>query len=462
MVDNDKKKNGMMLSNFFGDFLDEKHKKIKISDASGLLEYDKNDIVVLITSLLHLEQIYEQLNSMGIPHIFSLLTMEANRRENKEAVINLKKEEIIEKNISENKVIFYTMGGYSGHGKYIVEKMLKIRRDLDIVWLVDDLSVCVPDGIRLIYSKDRKKCMHEMYTAKIWAFEWLVPLDIKKQDGQIYIQLKHWPSITLKKFGFDVIRRTKSSEYVNLWKYNSKLIDYIMVGSKFDENSCRRGFGFDGKVEYTGSARSDVLFDSLKVKKMVYQKYDISVSCKTVLYAPTYRSVGKNYSVPSSNNIDLNFEKIKLILEERFGGKWLILLRLHPLVAVDSDNIDKPQYVIDVSDYSDSQELVAAADIMVTDYSSIMFEPSFVKKPVFLYAQDKKTYIDAEAELLIKYDTLPFPIAETNEELVKNIENFDQQIYEENVTEFLEEYGVHEDGHASKRAAEFIVNLLKE
>jgi CDP-glycerol glycerophosphotransferase (TagB/SpsB family) len=89
-----------------------------------------------------------------------------------------------------------------------------------------------------------------------------------------------------------------------------------------------------------------------------------------------------------------------------------------------------------------------------------MFEPAFVKKPVFLFATDRKEYIDKEYDLLIDYDTLPFPIAESNEELARNIENFNQAEYEKKLDAFMEKYGVHEDGHASERAAEFISGLI--
>ena len=100
--------------------------------------------------------------------------------------------------------------------------------------------------------------------------------------------------------------------------------------------------------------------------------------------------------------------------------------------------------------------------MMITDYSSIMFEPAFVKKPVFLFAVDKNEYIDQERTLLIEYETLPFSIAETNEELAENIRKFEPAEYEKRLKDFLDKYGVHEDGHAGERAAGFISSLIAE
>ena len=106
--------------------------------------------------------------------------------------------------------------------------------------------------------------------------------------------------------------------------------------------------------------------------------------------------------------------------------------------------------------------MVAAAVIIITDYSSIMFEEAFIKRPVFLYAPDYEEYITEERGLWLDYNTLPFPRAESNEELFQCIADFDWKKYEEEVTNFLDQYGVHEDGHASERAAEFINKLLED
>ena len=248
-----------------------------------------------------------------------------------------------------------------------------------------------------------------------------------------------------------------------LWKREQRMIDYILVGSEFDKESCRRGFGKnDGFVE-VGSPRSDAMFQLEACRSKVCEQFKLASTCKILLYAPTYCfDAEKENSVHQSKNIEMDFERVRMALQHRFGGDWNILLRLHPSVRKEIRNMKLPDFIIDASEYVDSQELVAAADITVSDYSSIMFEPAFALKPVCLFATDMKEYIANEFELLIDYDTLPFPIAETNDELVRNIENFDKEVYEQNVTLFLDKYGVHEDGHASERAAQFISSLIGE
>ena len=158
--------------------------------------------------------------------------------------------------------------------------------------------------------------------------------------------------------------------------------------------------------------------------------------------------------------IDLDFSRLLNALKKKFGGDWQILLRIHPYVAMESGNVHLPDYVKNVSFYPDSQELVAASDIMISDYSSIMFEPAFIKRPVFLYAPDMEDYVNRERELLLDYNSLPFPIAKSNDELERCVLDFDEKVYQRKLNEMLSFYEVNEDGMASRRAAEFILKLL--
>lgn len=464
VIDNDIKLQGIKLSRILPRELMNIYGHLCVSDISVLNEYDPDEIVVLVTSLRYYEQIFEQLDSYGIKWKFSLMCMEVNRRNNSvtkaKEKIEPQKQEEYDYDINNKKIVFYNQGSYGGHGKYITEQLLKRREDLDIVWVVHDLKEEVPDGIRLISYSNRRAYYYEMETARIWVSDYTLPDFLTKRKGQIFVMVKHWSSVTLKSFALDIIRFKNITSPELVRRQMGEDMDYIIVGSEFDEESCRRGFGFNGEVYYAGSPRSDILFHPQGTRERICEQYHIDKGCQILMYAPTFRYGSEFTSKWEVRSIGLDYEQVNQTLEKHYGGKWCILLRLHPMVKEESYGIKKPEYVINVSEHPDSQELVAASDILITDYSSIMFEPAFVKKPVFLFATDKKEYINGERELLIDYDTLPFPIAESNEELMQNIQKFNRQEYEENVTKFLDKYGVHEDGHASERAAEFILGLI--
>lgn len=460
ILDNDKIKQGILCSAFFE--VPQSHDLI-VTGIEEIKNYHLDDVVILITNLVHYEEIYNQVNAFGIKHIFSLLMMEVNRRKSKDEYITVK--ELQEKDdvaINQKKIVFFTMGGYSGHGKYIAEKMLEKRKDLAIVWLVDDVSIKVPQGIRLVYAKNRCARDYEMKSAKVWIFDSALPLEIDKKEEQIYIQTKHWSSITLKAFGLSLSKFRQNDVQTELYLHDSSLMDYAIVGSKFDEETFRKGFDYNGEVVYAGSPRTDVLFRQEEFKKKIQSKYGIDSRCNIALYAPTFRIKKGEMHTLSAGDLQLDFRYLQKTLEKKFGGLWKVLLRLHPNVAMEAEKIQDKECAIDASSYSDSQELVAAADVVITDYSSIMFEPAFIKKPVFLFAPDKEEYINGERELLIPYDTLPFPIATTNKQLVDNIFDYDKKEYELKVDTFLKRYNVCEDGHASERAADFVLNLLKK
>lgn len=472
IVDNDSCKQGFRADDFLGAARGTGYGNLIISSIDLLKQYDSDKIAVLIASTNYYEQIIYGLEKIGVKNHFVLLIMEANRRRKgycaaiDEAALELEDyaSSCCREKIETSKIIFYSFGTYSDHGKYITEALLKVRKDLDLVWIVKKMTAEVPDGVRKVYLGNRKRYIYEMETAQIWIFNMPVPYYIIKRPEQIYIQTKHWASITLKKFYLDIKTMAGTLDNIAYWKQDSRKMDYIITGSDFDTESSRRGFDFHKEVIRVGSPRSDAMFQGEEKKKKVYMHYGLNLEDCMLLYAPTYRydknSSAQNDPVREIRGIDLDYEGVKAALERKFGGKWYIALRLHPGHEKEVEKLKLPEYVVNLSGHEDGEETVAACDILVSDYSSIMFEPAFVNKPVFLFATDKRDYIDKEYDLLIDYDSLPFPIAESNENLIKNIQCFKKAEYETKLTDFMNKYGVREDGHASERAAKVISNLI--
>ncbi len=467
LIDNSKKKQNHSLGDYFMIAGQNAEKEILVQGQSVLRDYNPKELVVLIASTNYYVSIARQLREMGIQDCFSILNMEAKARSecsNSDSSTEKKRKFAVEccekEPINKKKILFRSFGSFSDHEKYISLALLNIRQDLEIVWIVNDLSVEMPAGIRKVSFLNWKQYVYEMETAGMWVLDLEVPSYIQKRQGQIYIQTKHWASVTLKKFYLDAITFESVPERIENWKRNGSFIDYIIAGSEFDVDSCKRGFGFDGPFIMVGSPRTDGVFKG-ENKSKVYAHLQIDRSVKTLLYAPTYRfdkELGKNFH--NAIELEIDFARIKKALEKRFGGEWAFVLRLHPSVASAWEQADKPNYVYDASRYEDSQELVAACDITISDFSSIMFEPAFARKKVILFATDLEDYLKNEYELLIDYRSLPFPIAESNDQLEKCILDFDEETYVQNVSCFMESYGVHEDGHASERAAQFISDII--
>jgi len=365
--------------------------------------------------------------------------------------------------IINNKIVFLASGRYNDHEKYICNALMEKEEDLDIVWILDSEKEC-PFNARYINSNDTQKVAYELATAKIWINSNVFPIYVTKRKGQIYIQTKHWSSITLKKFYFDTPVHFKTRPYLkSVWKNDVKMYDYILVGSEFDKKTCKAGFGYKGEFLEVGSPRTDALFYSTIFKKSIIQKYNLEEDVKLLLYAPTFRAKENAREYKSeAYSVVPDFLTLCNVITKKYGGMWKVALRLHPYIDTESVDLCKNENVIDMSQYEDIQELLAVSEVVITDYSSLMFEPAMVGKKVFLFTPDIEEYCAKERDLWFDLKELPFSYARNEQELFDNIMNHEEETYQRNVKAFFDYHGVHEDGHASERAAEFILDLIKE
>ena len=404
-------------------------------------------VIVAVADARRKREIIEQLKGYGISVYVDVLD-----------VMEVRIKEIQTLPIQKNKLVFQ-LYCHKSHDEAITEYLLHAfpAGTFDIVWLYKGFEVKPREGIRLVKADDSPACRQELATAQI-VFQSdgsVTDQFLYKKEGQYYIELKHWASITLKAFYALEKWQPDHESVVAQLKRDAALLDYAFVGSDFDERTYRAGALYDGPCVRVGSPRSDLLF-----RKGIYEdvrtRLDIPQGVKLALYAPTFRWLWDSLAIVRS----LDFAQMRSALAERFGGEWQVLLRLHPILVKRSQELDLPEFVRDVSHYDEGEELVAAADVMVSDYSSIIFESAFLYRPVFLYAPDKERYVQEERGFLLDYDRLPFPTSATNEALCASILHFDEDAYKMTLRAFFDKYGVHEDGQACERAAAFIVKLL--
>ena len=138
------------------------------------------------------------------------------------------------------------------------------------------------------------------------------------------------------------------------------------------------------------------------------------------------------------------------------------MLRLHPqLVAGRQGRADAGRKnAVDVSRVDDMYELLAGCDAFMTDYSSAAFDAAVMKIPVFLYIDDYMEYERERGKLLWNLETLPFLIAGDDKELEKQILQFDEKLYLENLNELFMTAQIKEDGNAAKRVADFVKSYI--
>ena len=361
--------------------------------------------------------------------------------------------------IKQNKIVLEScLGGYNCNPKYIVEEILRRNLPYEIIWAYDDKTSLTrfPKNVKLVKKGSRSYFRH-CATAKIWIsnerIKRLVKRGLYKRAEQVYINTWHG-SIGGKKCTVD--RGILSFDTLELYMIEAKQVNYLISNSSYEDAFLKRMFWDNGEVLRYGHARNDIFFNSdlqTKVKKKILSLYKLPEGNKFALYAPTFRD-DKDISCYT-----LDYKLLKENLAEKFGGEWTILVRLHPQLYKIKDKFICDKCILNVTDYPDMQELLVLTDILVTDYSSCIFDFMLSKKPAFIFATDIDKYNNTRG-LYDKLTETPFPVASDNEDLKNNILDFNNEKYEKEVIEFLKFKGCIDDGQASKRLVDFIENII--
>lgn len=338
--------------------------------------------------------------------------------------------------------------GFGDSAKYIVDVLLKGEKNIEIIWLVKDLQDdSFPNGVKTVKRGSLKE-LYYLSTSRVWLDNARKPLGVKKRRGQFYIQTWH-SSLRLKKIEKDA-EKYLSNYYLKAARHDSEMIDLITSGCRFSTNIYKESFWYNGEVLECGTPRCDVLFDDKKTKKFrekICKQYNMDASKKLVLYAPTFR----NDKVLDNRYLDCN------AFSQALGDSYNMMIRLHPNMS----GVDIKNNLIDVTKYSDMQELICAVDYLITDYSGCCFDMMIAGKPCVLYTPDLKQYLRNERDLYFSFDELPFRKTTNIDELANTIKNFDMKDYLNKVKEFSKKIGLKEKGDASKIIAKIIIDVCK-
>lgn len=352
--------------------------------------------------------------------------------------------------VKRNKIIFMTFNhAYMCNPKYITEELLRQKLPVDIVWVTKPgQPVDCPEGVRqVVYGTF--SYLKEVATAKIWVdnafgFSWN-PIPIKKKN-QFYIQTWHG-SLGLKRIGRENVKNKRWSFAARL---NAKWVNLCVSNSTFETGVFRQTHWPKNKILELGHARNDILFaDNAEVVSRVRQHFGIAADKKIALYAPTFRNDD------AADCYDLDYSRFLNALEEKFGGQWALLNRFHmKTLKAREAQVTDPR-ILSATDYPDIQELMVAADVGLTDYSSWICDFVLTGRPGFIYAPDLNTY-DRERGFYYPLEETPFPIAQSNDTLCENILHFDSDLYAVKKESFLNARGCKENGTAAKQIVEVI------
>lgn len=379
---------------------------------------------------------------------------------------------------------FEGKGGFGCNPKYIVQELHKRNPEYEFVWFVNDMNKEFPEYIKKVPNTLWSRA-YWLSRSKVWIDNYRKPYGTCKRKGQYYLNTNHY-TLGIKSVGLWRGKGFSKMAYL-VSKNDSDMIDSLVIDSKFCEEMCPKGLVYEGEFLKTGAPRCDVLYgDRKKYKDKFREKHGLQKNAKVVMYAPTFREGAKDGRRSVFSEVwTIDFKRLLLNLERRFGGEWYICIRVHPQLAPSFQNYydsELENRILNESQADDMYEILSGMDAYITDYSSACFEAGFAEIPVFLYADDIEEYtqdrgalfwdlnkesldnVGLNKRIFTSIDAeLPFLISTDNDKLEEMVIGFNEKDYHDKLNKFKEDIALQFDGEASKQLSDRIeIELMND
>lgn len=374
--------------------------------------------------------------------------------------------------IKANKIFLINFNSeYQCNPKWICEELLREQVDCDIVWCIRKCTNVVtnrfPSKIRFV-RRDSLEFYEELASSKVIVDNSInvIYVGYRPKKGQYYLGTWHG-AIGIKRFDANSVQNRK-------WKRDAyttaKYFSYLISNSDFETMVYRTSFWKDTPIMAYGHARNDIICEGdtdrvRKIKAMIREQYELPDDVRVCLYAPTFREKPQSILFGGVSNDEtpymIDYERVRRALSTRFGGKWVLFVRLHSRMK-KLFKMHHKNGVIDVSTYPDIQELLTVVDVGITDYSSWICEYLLTHRPGFLFATDLDNYENNQRGFYYPLQSMPYPVARDNDELEKAILNFQEEGFAEKCDAFLKDKGCIDDGKSSMRIVARIKEMMRE
>lgn len=364
-----------------------------------------------------------------------------------------------------NLIVFESFLGrhYSDNPRAIYEYLKENYSHLNMYWSVDKnyINNFKNKDVQLL-QKGTLKWMYIMMRAKYWVFNSRIPLSVPKPDHTIYLQT--WHGTPLKRLAADMeevhLPGTDTEKYKKNFTTEANRWNYLISPNAYSTEIFKRAFQYTGKMIESGYPRNDILInsnnkDAIKNLKL---KMKLPENKKIILYAPTWRDNQFYGKGKYKFNLEFNLQ----LLKEKLSDDYIILLRLHYLVAENLDLTGFEDFVFDYSNYEDIRDLYLISDILITDYSSVFFDYANLKRPMIFFVYDIEDYRDNLRGFYFDFEKYaPGPLVKTTEEIIEVIKDIDQNGFKpsENINDFYNKFCYLEDGNATKRVVDEVFKL---
>ncbi|MBM6619083.1 CDP-glycerol glycerophosphotransferase family protein [Bacillus sp. RD4P76] len=353
-------------------------------------------------------------------------------------------------------VVFESFLGkqYSDNPRAIYEYLKENYPNYIMYWSIDPRYMLnFTDKDILTVNRFSVKWLFILANARYWVTNSRMPIWIPKPKHTVYLQT--WHGTPLKKLGMDIeevhMHGTTTEQYKREFTKEAANWDYLVSPNSYSTTIFKRAFQFDKEVIESGYPRNDYLYvhnNEISIKELK-QKFNIPLNKKVILYAPTWRD--NQYDQEGKYKLDIKLELNQM--KENLQNDYIVILRMHYLVANNMDISTYEGFVLDFSNHEDIRELYLMADILITDYSSVFFDYANLKRPMIFYAYDIEDYRDQLRGFYFDFEQkAPGPIVRTTEEVIRVIDNIQNgSLDHSNLDEFYQEFTYLESGISTMR-----------
>jgi len=340
-------------------------------------------------------------------------------------------------------------GAYSDNPRALSEELHRRGAGFEHVWAVAPGTPDVPEWATAVEPESRRYLEYLGRAAHVITNN-TMPGYFRKKPSTTYVQT--WHGTPLKRIAFDIPGRSLANppKYLRELRRDVASWDALISPNPFSSEIFRRAFGYPGWIVESGYPRNDLLSapDRDSIRRRVRAALGIGEDVRAVLYAPTWRD-------DTAFSLELDLDG----LLEALGDDHRVLLRAHQLVAKTVDLAAHPG-VRDVSSYPDNRELYLAADVLITDYSSVMFDFAVTGKPILLFTYDLERYRDQMRGFYFDFEReAPGPLLRTSAEVIGALGELDavEARHRPAYESFRERFCGLEDGHASERVLDAVL-----
>lgn len=331
----------------------------------------------------------------------------------------------------------------------VCDELASRKPETKVIWATDGIAVTAEDfpDVKLVRRNSFAYLLALATSARLVDNQSLPSYFVKRQ-GQRYLQT--WHGIPFKRMGVDLPAENPLRAMKQLAQHSEKW-DGLCVASPYFEEVFVPAFGYKGELVKYGSPRLDALVRGEIEASAVKRRLGIPEHAKVVLYCPTFRP-GSWKS--GKARMYLNFDR----WIEDLGKDVVLLVRAHYLNRFEIEPSQTKQ-CLDVSSYGDISELYAVADVLITDYSSVMFDFAVLDRPIVVLAPDYERYTQqAPGSYFDLRETPPGALVENVDEIYDVVRSeLEETKFSSELAQFRKLYAGYEDGHAAKRAVDFLM-----